>query len=482
MIFFDSPSDEYGCLCNDDQVDFRVGTTGFKSMTQYLMYCKARLFGDKKTALDIMYNYDPYIISNLGKRVTGFEEAVWKGRRGILLYRGLKAKFDQNPALIRKLVSTGTETLVYCGPIDPELGIGLFMTDPDRLDMAKWKGQNLLGYALMDLREQYQEQMPEGIRLKLQGRLSKDSLPGLAAALNGADYPSLEEEDRKPDCKYPPYEGEDPYICLNYSLRDIKIAMLIAESLTERGFNVWYDRFLKDGRLWSGERSDAIEKAFVLVDIESGEENFSHIRYFGREFAELTDVPVIEADVSEEGKKIPVKQIVSLLAEKGLKPGAKHPESTKRKPPRFDAAIYYYADFGADFGYFKRQTKYFCNLRTREVFHTDGSRKMTDLGPAYRYGRYFSKQEVPEYLSDEAVYRVTGWQRYDIGRIRKSAEPEYVGDPRDWAFAKRLAGLQGAVIPEIAQEYDEMQKKVDKALRDYPYMDEFEYMSSKDEE
>ena len=107
---------------------------------------------------------------------------------------------------------------------------------------------------------------------------------------------------------------------------------------------------------------------------------------------------------------------------------------------------------------------------------------MTDLGPAYRYGRYFSKQEVPEYLSDEAVYRVTGWQRYDIGRIRKSAEPEYVGDPRDWAFAKRLAGLQGAVIPEIAQEYDEMQKKVDKALRDYPYMDEFEYMSSKDEE
>ena len=38
------------------------------------------------------------------------------------------------------------------------------------------------------------------------------------------------------------------------------------------------------------------------------------------------------------------------------------------------------------------------------------------------------------------------------------------------------------MVPEIAQEYDEMQKKVDKALRDYPYMDEFEYMSSKDEE
>ena len=482
MIFFDSPSDEYGCLCNDEQVDFRVGASGFKSMTQYLMYCKARMFGDKRTALDIMYNYDTNIINHLGKRVTGFQEAVWKGRREILLYRGLKAKFDQNPDLVRKLVSSGTETLVYCGPVEPELGIGLFKTDPDRLDVTKWQGQNLLGYALMDLREQYQEQMPEGIRLRLQDRLSKDSLPGLTAALNGADYPTLEEEERKPDCKYPPYEGEEPYIYLNYSLRDVKVAMEIAESLTEWGFHVWYDRFLADGRLWNGERSDAIEKAFVLLDIENGEEYFSHIRYFGREFAELTDIPVIEADVSEEGKKVVIKPLVDLLAEKGLKPGMKYPEGAKRKAPRFDLTVYYYRDFGVDFGYFKRGTRYICNLRTREVFHTDRSRKTVDLGPAYRYGHYPSKREVPEYLSDEDVYRAAGWKLDEAGRIRKSAEPEYVGDPRDWAFAKRLAGLQGALVPEIAREYNEMRKKVDKALRDYPYMDEFEYMSSKFDE
>ena len=32
-------------------------------------------------------------------------------------------------------------------------GIGLSMSDPDRLDRRKWKGQNLLGYALMMVRE-----------------------------------------------------------------------------------------------------------------------------------------------------------------------------------------------------------------------------------------------------------------------------------------------------------------------------------------
>ena len=36
-------------------------------------------------------------------------------------------------------------------------GIGLSMNDADRLDKAKWNGQNLLGYALMMTREKLSE-------------------------------------------------------------------------------------------------------------------------------------------------------------------------------------------------------------------------------------------------------------------------------------------------------------------------------------
>ena len=37
--------------------------------------------------------------------------------------------------------------------IDEAKSIGMSMKDPDRLDKAKWKGQNLLGYALMMVRK-----------------------------------------------------------------------------------------------------------------------------------------------------------------------------------------------------------------------------------------------------------------------------------------------------------------------------------------
>ena len=41
-----------------------------------------------------------------------------------------------------------------CGK-DQIWGIGLSMKDENRFDLDKWKGQNLLGYALMMVREQF---------------------------------------------------------------------------------------------------------------------------------------------------------------------------------------------------------------------------------------------------------------------------------------------------------------------------------------
>ena len=43
--------------------------------------------------------------------------------------------------------------MAECAVRDTIWGIGLSMKDPDRLDIDKWKGQNLLGYALMMVRE-----------------------------------------------------------------------------------------------------------------------------------------------------------------------------------------------------------------------------------------------------------------------------------------------------------------------------------------
>jgi predicted NAD-dependent protein-ADP-ribosyltransferase YbiA (DUF1768 family) len=42
--------------------------------------------------------------------------------------------------------------LAECAVRDRIWGIGLSMNDPGRIDKANWKGQNLLGYALMMVR------------------------------------------------------------------------------------------------------------------------------------------------------------------------------------------------------------------------------------------------------------------------------------------------------------------------------------------
>ena len=51
------------------------------------------------------------------------------------------------------LKATGDAVLAECAVRDCIWGVGLSMTDPKRLEMEKWRGQNLLGFALMMVRD-----------------------------------------------------------------------------------------------------------------------------------------------------------------------------------------------------------------------------------------------------------------------------------------------------------------------------------------
>ncbi|WP_370774266.1 NADAR domain-containing protein [Holdemania massiliensis] len=67
--------------------------------------------------------------------------------------RGINCKVFQNEDLKEQLKATGNAVLAECAIKARIWGIGLSMNDPDRLDKSKWKGQNLLGYTLMMVRE-----------------------------------------------------------------------------------------------------------------------------------------------------------------------------------------------------------------------------------------------------------------------------------------------------------------------------------------
>jgi ribA/ribD-fused uncharacterized protein len=66
---------------------------------------------------------------------------------------GNVAKFAQNDELRRYLLSTGSRVLVEASPLDRVWGIGLAEDDQWATAPSRWRGKNLLGLALLKVRE-----------------------------------------------------------------------------------------------------------------------------------------------------------------------------------------------------------------------------------------------------------------------------------------------------------------------------------------
>ena len=153
ILCFHNPNEENGYLSNWYPSKFTVNDVDFSSMEQYMMYKKAVCFGDKNMADKILATDDVAEIKAFGRLVANYNESYWNGVRQIVVFEGLTAKFSQNEGLKAKLKATDNSILAECAVKDRIWGIGLSMNDQDRLKIDKWKGQNLLGYALMMVRE-----------------------------------------------------------------------------------------------------------------------------------------------------------------------------------------------------------------------------------------------------------------------------------------------------------------------------------------
>ena len=119
-----------------------------------MMAGKARLFDEAETLDKIMASNDPQVIKKLGRQVRNFDETAWNEVKYALIAAGNLCKFSQNPALRDFLLSTGDAILVEASPYDTIWGIGLAAEDPRAKDPSQWRGQNLLGFALMEVRDE----------------------------------------------------------------------------------------------------------------------------------------------------------------------------------------------------------------------------------------------------------------------------------------------------------------------------------------
>lgn len=146
------------CLSQWFGARFQIEDCFYRTAEHWMMAEKARLFADEEMLEAILAARTPAQAKQLGQRVRGFEEQRWVQHRAAIVVRGNVAKFEQNPHLGAFLAATGSKILVEASPTDRIWGIGLAKDAEEAQDPLRWRGLNLLGFALMAARERLQSQ------------------------------------------------------------------------------------------------------------------------------------------------------------------------------------------------------------------------------------------------------------------------------------------------------------------------------------
>lgn len=130
----------------------------YNCVEQRMMHAKALMFGDKKAAAAVMASGNPKTQKELGRKVVGFDEKEWTAKAFGIVKDAVRAKFDQNPALRARLLAIDCDTFVEASPYDRIWGIGLGAGDARARNRAQWRGTNLLGRALTEVRDELRAQ------------------------------------------------------------------------------------------------------------------------------------------------------------------------------------------------------------------------------------------------------------------------------------------------------------------------------------
>lgn len=132
---------------------FEINENSYFTTEQYMMAQKALLFQDKEIYQKIMEAGHPNEFKQLGRKIQHFKEEIWNEKKYEIVVEGNFAKFSQNKELGDYLIQTGSRVLVEASPYDKIWGIGMAADNEKAENPLMWKGQNLLGFALMEVRD-----------------------------------------------------------------------------------------------------------------------------------------------------------------------------------------------------------------------------------------------------------------------------------------------------------------------------------------
>lgn len=150
------------CLSQWYPAPFTVDGVRYATAEHFMMAGKARLFDDDEAARAILGDDDPRQAKEAGRTVRGFDERVWVEHRYGLVVDANRGKFGTHPELREFLLGTADRVLVEASPYDTVWGIGLRAEQPEAGRPSQWRGLNLLGFALMDVRAALGDPAPVG--------------------------------------------------------------------------------------------------------------------------------------------------------------------------------------------------------------------------------------------------------------------------------------------------------------------------------
>jgi ribA/ribD-fused uncharacterized protein len=172
ILFWKAPS----CYCQWTPCAFTVNDVTYNCTEQYMMAEKARLFGDEEALEKIMKTTSPSSQKSYGRKVLRFDDEVWSKNCMRIVEEGNYAKFSQNPKFKEELLASGTKILAEASPYDKVWGIGLSAYSPLAYDKKTWKGRNMLGTALMNVRDRLRKEEQDARDATMARLLQKDAL------------------------------------------------------------------------------------------------------------------------------------------------------------------------------------------------------------------------------------------------------------------------------------------------------------------
>lgn len=134
--------------------DFTEDGILYKTAEHYMMAGKAKLFNDTEVFEKIIKKDSPKDVKDLGRQIKNFDPSIWDKHKFEIVRQGNLLKFSQNEKLKSFLEKTTSKILVEASPVDNIWGIGLKDDHPSALNPNEWRGGNLLGFALMEVRDE----------------------------------------------------------------------------------------------------------------------------------------------------------------------------------------------------------------------------------------------------------------------------------------------------------------------------------------